>query len=211
MLKFNYFYIKKSFSHQIKGTARAKFVVAGSNLVVAYKEIKSFSLLPQAYTQNVVGFLFQNYFICLDDIFRKQVENFIIKQFYHLINSLDEHLKFIFENPSRTLNFLDIQLKIVNSISVFGIYYEPTNSFDYLSCSCSCHPSHTKNNIGLSLAYRIINIATDNKEKRLSKLEKHLVERNHPPEIIGYTFTKCFRVLLNPSTTDQPTTDPMTQ
>ena len=38
----------------------------------------------------------------------KWLENFDIKQFYELINSLGEDLKFIFENPSRTLSFLDI-------------------------------------------------------------------------------------------------------
>ena len=128
----------------------------------------------------------------LDDIFHKWLENFNIKQFYDLINSLDEDLKFIFENPSRTLNFLDIQLKIVNDALVFDIYYKPTNSFNYLTYS-SCHPSHTKNNIALSLAKRIINIVTDNRETRLSELKKHLIERNHPSEIIDYTFTKCFQ------------------
>ena len=45
----------------------------------------------------------------LDDIFHKWLEHFNIKQFYDLINSLDEDLKFTFENPSRTLKFLDIQ------------------------------------------------------------------------------------------------------
>ena len=90
-----------------------KFPVVGSNLVVAYKEIKLFALLPQVYPQDFVDFLLQNYFRFLDDIFHKRLENFDIKQFYDLINSLDEDLKFIFENPSRTLNFLDIQLKIV--------------------------------------------------------------------------------------------------
>ena len=73
--------------------------------------------------------------------------------------------------------FLDIQLKIVNNTLVFDIYYKPTNSFNYLTYS-SCHSSHTKNNIALSLAKRIINIVTDNREKRLSKLKKHLIERN---------------------------------
>ena len=107
------------------------------------------------------------------------------------MNSLGENLKFIFENPIRTLNFLDIQLKIVNNTLIFDIYYKPTNSFNYLTYS-SCHPSHTKNNIALSLAKRIINIVTDNREKRLSELKKHLIERNYPPQIIDYTFTKCF-------------------
>ena len=138
----------------------------------------------------------RNQFRFLDDIFRKWLQNFDIKQFHDLINSLDEDLKFIFENPSRTLNFLDIQLKIVNNTLVFDIYYKPTNSFNYLTYS-SCHPSHTKNNIALSLAKEIINIVTDNRETRLSKLKKQLIERNHPPEIIDYTFTKCFQPKLD--------------
>ena len=88
------------------------------------------------------------------------------------------------------MNFLDIQLKIVNKALVFDTYYKPTNSFSYLAYS-SCHPTGTKNNIALSLAKRIINIITDNTEKRLSELKIYVFERNHTPEIIGYTFTKC--------------------
>ena len=110
-----------------------KFAVVGSNLVVAYKEIKLFALLPQLYPQDFVDFLLQNYFRILVDIFRKWLENFDIKQFYDLINSVDEDVEFFFENPSRTLNFLDIQLKIVNNPLVFGIYYKPTNSFNYFT------------------------------------------------------------------------------
>ena len=103
ILKFNYFYIKKSFFHQIKGTAMGtKFAVVGSNLVVAYKERKLLALLPQVYPQDFADFLLPNYFEFLVDIFHKWLENFDIKQFYDLINSLDEDLKFIFENPSRT-------------------------------------------------------------------------------------------------------------
>ena len=90
------------------------------------------------------------------------------------------------------MNFLDIQLKTVNNTLVFDIYFKPTNSFNYLT-----YPSHTKNNIALSLAKRIINIVTDIREEKLSKLNKHLIERNHPPEIIDYTFTKCFQPKLD--------------
>ena len=53
------------------------------------------------------------------------------------------------------------------------------------------------NNIALSLARRIINIVTDNRETRWSELKKHLIERNHPPEIINYTLTKCFQPKLD--------------
>ena len=173
-----------------------KFPVVGSNLVVAYKEIKLFALLPQIYPPDFVHFLLRNYLRFFDVIFHKWLESFDIKKFYDLINSLDEDLKFIFENPSSTLNFLDIQLKIVNNTLVLDIYYKPTNSFNYSTYS-SCHPSHTKNNIALSLAKRIINIVTDNREKRLSELKKHLIERNHPPDTIDYTCTKCFQPKLD--------------
>ena len=96
------------------------------------------------------------------------------------------------------MNFLDIQLKIVNNTLVSDIYYKPTNSFNYLTYS-SCHHSHTKNNIALSLAKQIINIVTDNREKRLRELEKHLIEINHPFEVIDCIFTKCFQPKLDKS------------
>ena len=68
ILKFNYFYIDKTF-HEIKGTAMGiKFAVVGSNLVVVYKEIKLFALSPQIYPQDFVDFLLQNYFRFFDDI-----------------------------------------------------------------------------------------------------------------------------------------------
>ena len=96
IMKFNYFYINKSFFHQIKGLAMGtKFAVVGSSLIVAYKEMKIFALLPQIYPQDFVDFLLRNYFRFLDDIFHKWLENFDIKQFYDLINSLDEDLKFL--------------------------------------------------------------------------------------------------------------------
>ena len=43
----------------------------------------------------------------------------------------------------------------------------------------SCHPSHTKNNIALSLARRILQIVTDNTNNRLQELEGHLLKRKH--------------------------------
>ena len=74
-----------------------KFSVVGSNLVVVYKEVKLFAFLDQLYPQDFVDFLLQNYFRFLDDIFHKLLENFDIKQFYDLINSLYGDLQFIFK------------------------------------------------------------------------------------------------------------------
>ena len=48
ILKFTYFYINKNFFHQIKGMAMGTiFAVVGSNLTVAYFEVKMFTLLSQ--------------------------------------------------------------------------------------------------------------------------------------------------------------------
>ena len=67
------------------------------------------------------------------------------------MNNFDEDLKFIFENSIRTSKFLPTQLTIAGNTFVFDIYYKPTNSFNNLKYS-SYHPSHSKNNIALSLA-----------------------------------------------------------
>ena len=99
-----------------------KIVVVGSHLVVGYKETKLFGPLPQVYPQDFADFLLRNHFRFLHDIFRNWLENFDIKQCYDLISSLDEDLKFIFENPGITFNFLDIQLKIVNNILMFQLF-----------------------------------------------------------------------------------------
>ena len=70
ILEFNYFYINGIYIHQIKGTAMgAKFIVVGSNLVVAYEEIKMFALLPQLYPQDFVDFFIRNCFQFLENFF----------------------------------------------------------------------------------------------------------------------------------------------
>ena len=113
------------------------------------------------------------------------------------MNRLDEDLKFIFESSGRTQNLLNIQSKIVYNTLIFDIYYKPKNSFNYLTQS-SCQPSQTKNNISLSLAKLIRRQRKLVIEKKgLSKLKKHLIERNNPPEIIHHTFAKCFQPKLD--------------
>ena len=159
ILEFNYFYINGIYIHRIKGIAiGTKFSIVGSNLVKVYEKNTTFALLPQLYPQDLVDIFIRNYFWFLDDVFHKWLENFDIEPFYNMINKLDPDLKFIFENPSKSLNFLDINL-------VFDFYFQPTNSFNYLNYT-SCHSPHTKNNISLSLAKRIVSTVTNNRENR---------------------------------------------
>ena len=94
-------------------------------------------------------------------MFHKWLDNFDIEPFYRIINDLDPDLKIIFENPYKSLNFLDINIRIVENNLVFHIQSKPTNSFNYLTYT-SCHPPPTKNNISLSLAKSVVSIVTNN-------------------------------------------------
>ena len=109
-----------------------------------------------------------------------------------MINNLNPDLKFSFENPSKSLNFLDISIQIVENNLVFDIHYKPTNSSNYLIYT-SCHPPHTKDNILLSLAKRIVSIITNNRENQLKELKEHLLDKKHSQHIIDYKFTKIFQ------------------
>ena len=44
---------------------------------------------------------------------------------------------------------------------------------------------------------RKFKVLSKKSKKRLSEPKKHLTERNHQPEIIDYTFTKCFEPKLD--------------
>ena len=89
------------------------------------------------------------------------MDNFDIEPSYRIINDLDPALKIIFENPYKSLNSLDISIRIVENNLVFQIQCKPANSFNYLTYT-SCHPPHTKSNISLSLAKRVVSIVTNN-------------------------------------------------
>ena len=69
-----------------------------------------FALLPQLYPQDFVDFFIRNYFRFLDDVFHKWLDNFDGEPFYSMINNLDLDLKLIFENPPKSLNYLDINI-----------------------------------------------------------------------------------------------------
>lgn len=102
-----------------------------------------------------------------------------------MISNLDTDFKLIMGNSSQSLNFLDINLQIVQKI------YKPTNSFNYLT-GTSGHSSHTKINISLYLAKRIAITAINDGKNRSEKLEEHLLDTKYLQHIIDYSFTKYF-------------------
>ena len=80
-----------------------------------------------------------------------------------MINNLESDSKFIFENPSKSLSFLKINIYFLEKNLIFDIYGKPTNSFNYLT-HANCHSPHTKNIILLSLAKRVVIIVTNKRE-----------------------------------------------
>ena len=72
-----------------------------------------------------------------------------------VMTELNPDLQVIFEELTKNINFIAISLKIINNKLHFDVYHKPTNSFSYLHYE-SCQPPHTKNNIALSLARRIV-------------------------------------------------------
>ena len=104
------------------------FAVVGSNLMVAYFEEKMFAILPQIYPK-----YFNDFFICnylrFVDVFCKWLIQFNIQDFYKIMNELDSDLQFTFEELNKNINFLDINLKIINDKLHFDVYHKPTNFF----------------------------------------------------------------------------------
>ena len=192
VLNFNYFYINGIYLHQLRGTAMGTpAAVIYANLTVAYIESKMFEKLPEIYPQDVVTFFLQNYFRFLDDVFFKWKYDFDISLLYRLFESMDPNIKFIFEELSSTQHFLDVKCTMDDGEIKFDMHYKPTNSFTYLRFD-SCHPQHTINNVAYSLARRIVNIVTTNKDIHIDKLLKDLEYRKHPTGIVNISLSKLF-------------------
>ena len=80
-----------------------------------------FAILPQIYPKDFVDFFIRNYFRFLDDVFHKWLIQFNIQDFYKLKNELDPDLQFIFVELTKNINFLDVNLKIINCILMYTI------------------------------------------------------------------------------------------
>ena len=99
--------------------------------------------------------------------------------FHRLLNSLHPKIRFTMECSTEKLPFLDILLcKKENKLHT-DIFYQTTDTHQYLGYR-SCHPKHTKNNIPYTLARRICTIIVeeDLREKRFLELMMFLRKQN---------------------------------
>ena len=168
---------------------------------VAFTEMKVFVLLPEIYPKETVELFLRHYFRFLDDVKYRWPKHENIEKLWELFNSIDPNIKFIFENLSTNVNFLDVQCSIVNDKMTFDVYYKPTNSFNYLHEN-SHHPTHPKNNIALSLAQRIVKISNINRDNNIDNLQQSLIQRGHSREIINETISKTFSPSQNENNKD---------
>ena len=192
ILNHNYFLFDDEYYQQIHGFAMGtKAAVNCANLGVAYKEVQLFEKLPRMYPYDVAKHIIDTYFRFLDDVFYEWLQQFDVKPFQLSLNQMDPHLKFIFEELSDEQNYLDVNVKVIGYEVVLDIFRKPTDSFNYLHYG-SCHPLHTKDNIALSLAKRIVRITSGDPGPRLAELKNNLIIRGHPHQKIDDAFARTY-------------------
>ena len=115
---------------------------------------------------------------------------------------MDADLQFIMDAIREKSHYLDVLMEIVSRQVIFDVFHKPTNSFGYLKYS-SCHPPHTINNIALSLAKRIVRIVSNNSENRIEEMKNHLMQRDHPEEVIDNALAKLYSPSQKDSTKEK--------
>ena len=191
-LNHNYFMFDDEYYQQIHGFAMGTKAARNcADLGVAYKEVIMFDSLPQFYPRDVVEHIINNYFRYLDDLFYEWLKQFDVRPFQNSLNQMDTNLLFIFSELRKQQDYLDVDVRVNGYELELDIFRKPTDSFNYLNYE-SCHPSHTRNNIALSLARRIVRITSGDPGQRLAELKHNLIKRGHPVRNIDEAFARIF-------------------
>ena len=192
IMQHNYFLYDEVYYHQIHGFAMGtKAAVDCANLSVGYLEVKWFDRLLLLYPVDFARHIIDTYFRFLDDVFYEWLLQFDVTRFQSSCNELDPNLWFIFAELARKQNYLDVNVEVVGYELKLDIFRKPTDSFNYLYYG-SCHPAHTRDNIALSLAKRIIRIASGDPTPRLAELKHNLMLRGHPETKINDAFGRVY-------------------
>ena len=189
--------------NQQKGASMGiTFAPPYSCLAVGYlEETKLFPItLPKHFNNTICKIIEENYKRYMDDgIVPLPIDaNSMI--FLQCLNDLHPNLTFTLEEPTvdqdkniQSINFLDIKIiEDENNYITTELYYKATNSHQYLDFR-SNHPTHTKKNIPMNLAKKIMTFNTKEEKIKedLQNLEKWLHKCNYPSEIIKKGFNKA--------------------
>ena len=106
-----------------------------------------------------------------------------LEKFIYKLNSFYPTLKLTAEYSKETINFLDVNMRLVEGELMTDLFVKPTNRYQFLDLSSS-HPYHCKKEIALAL--RLNRICSDNKsfDGRCNDLVGWLMERGYNGNMI---------------------------
>jgi len=183
----NFQFAERHFS-QIKGTCMgSKIGPVYAILTLAYlEESRLYPKIFENYSRVDAECIINNWKRYIDDVFLLWKNSYgNINDFYELVNSLSDDIKFTFESSETRIPFLDVLVMKKGNVLVTDIYSKPTDTKQYLHFK-SCHAKHTKYNIPFNLARRICTIVVDPfiRDKRLKEMTLNLQKRGYPPSLI---------------------------
>ena len=140
---------------QKKGTAMGtKMASSYATLVLGYLENELYSQVFNKMGEEIGHYVYTNWRRFLDDCYINwRYGEDKLKELHDILNSLDGSIQLTAETSCKELPFLDVMIRKDKTHLTTGIYYKPTDSFQYLPYTSS-HPRHTKNNIQYNLAQR---------------------------------------------------------
>ena len=118
-----------------------------------------------------------------------------LDDFFQYLNSSHHSMKFDepqFKYESRSCNFLDLNISIINGKIQTDLYKKPTDVASVLLPS-SAHPGHVSPNLVYSLAFRLLRICSTPEllNMRLGQLQNEvLLPRHYKPSVIKKAFEK---------------------
>ena len=94
-------------------------------------------------------------------------------------------VKFTAEYSKEGVNFLDLNIKLIDGKLKTGLFVKPTDTHQFLDLTSS-HPYHCKKGIPYNQALKFNKICSDNTnfDKRCNDLEKWLMERGYNEKMI---------------------------
>ena len=108
-----------------------------------------------------------------------------LKVFIEQVNMFHSTIKFTAEYSKEEVNFLDVNIKLIDGELKTDLFVKPTDTHQFLDPT-SCHPYHCKKGIPYSQALRVNRICSDNEtfDRRCNDLEKWLMERGYNEKMI---------------------------
>ena len=108
-----------------------------------------------------------------------------LKQLHQILNNLHQDIKFTIDYSNKQLPFLDVLVCNTFGKIETDIYYEETDSKQYLLFR-SCHPHHTKHTISFIAQIRVIVSDEVKLMQRFNELKKFLLKRKYPEQLIDH-------------------------